>query len=194
VTRTTRSTFACATLAGLAFLVAAPARPATSIPARSSADCPGSDAQPSQITLALEREALLCLINRERMQRALRSLRPNARLGHAARSQSLDMVRHSYFDHRRRGRPGFVARIRETGYLSGARGWLVAENLAWGVDSAASAASIVEGWMQSGEHRRNILESGFRNLGVGIARGSPDGHRYGSRAAITATADFGVRY
>ena len=137
-------------------------------------------------------------MNAERVARGLSRLRPNDKLAKAASSQSHDMVRNGYFDHHRPGGPGLVQRIRGTGYLSGARGWAVAENLAWGVGAYSTPASIVGGWMQSGEHRQNVLDRRYRQIGIGVARGSPDGNSYapegGKSSALVVTADFGRIY
>jgi uncharacterized protein YkwD len=44
--------------------------------------------------------------------------------------------------------------------------------------------------MHSPPHRANILDPGFRDAGVGVARGFPLG---GGGAAATYTVDFGAR-
>ena len=58
-------------------------------------------------------------------------------------------------------------------YLDGVRGWSLGENLAWRSGAAATPAHIVEAWMRSPGHRRNILDGGFREIGVGLATGAP---------------------
>jgi uncharacterized protein YkwD len=48
--------------------------------------------------------------------------------------------------------------------------------------------------MSSSGHRRNILSSSFRDIGIGIVAGAPtdDGDEDG--AGATATTDFGKRF
>lgn len=81
-----------------------------------------------------------------------------------------------------------VRRIEDTAYARGARSWALAENLAWGAGSAASPAEIVDTWMGSAAHRANILDAGLRDVGLGIATGTPHGGR-----GATYVTDFGAR-
>jgi len=109
------------------------------------------------------------------------------------------MVANAYFDHERRGGPTFVHRIRKTGYLTGARRWLVGENIAWGEGRHSTTASIVRAWMASPDHKENILRSTYRDIGIGLARGSPydrdaDSSTPSGRQALTITTDFGFRF
>ena len=128
------------------------------------------------------------LLNRERTSRGLRPLRINGRLSTAARGHTKDMVRRRYFAHtsRRGSTPG--DRIRRTGYLKGARSWMVGENLARGSGSRSTPRSIVDAWMHSSGHRRNILTRRFREIGIGVASRAPTS---GSSAAATYTTTFG---
>jgi uncharacterized protein YkwD len=142
--------------------------------------------------------SVLCLLNRERVRRHLKPLHRNAALDKAAHWQSRDMVAHRYFDHERRGGPGLVQRIRRTGYLKGARRWVVGENIALGEGQNSTAASIVKAWMASPHHKENILDSTYQDTGIGLVLASPDdGHGQSSTPAIpqglTITTDFGFR-
>jgi uncharacterized protein YkwD len=108
------------------------------------------------------------------------------------------MVAHTYFDHKRRGGPNFVQRIRRTGYLTGARRWMVGENIAWGEGRGSTTASIMRAWMASREHRENILESTYEDVGIGLAPGNPrdrdaDSSTPSGLRVITITTDFGSR-
>jgi uncharacterized protein YkwD len=66
-------------------------------------------------------------------------------------------------------------RVKRTGYLSGARRWALGEDIGCGTGSAASAAGIVQAWMASPPHRAVILDGRFRELGLGVAGGLPQG-------------------
>ena len=153
-------------------------------------DCPNADARPGEVSDAALGRATLCLVNDERAQQGLVRLRPDRALARAAERHADDMVRHSYFAHQSRSGSTFVRRIARTGYLSGARRWWVGENLAWGSGSRATPRSILRSWMTSPKHRANILYGRFRELGVGVARGSPTRQPYGG--AATYVHEFGV--
>jgi uncharacterized protein YkwD len=121
--------------------------------------------------------SLLRAVNAARVAHHLRPLRADATLARAARSHSQDMLAHGYFAH-----GAFTSRMA----AFHARGPLVGENLAWGVGSYASPATIVREWLASPEHRRNLLRPGFVRIGIGEAVGSFQGHG----GAIVVTADF----
>jgi uncharacterized protein YkwD len=151
--------------------------------AQAGGRCRGADSRPTHRNLSTVRAATLCLLNAQRHQNHMRGLRGNARLGRAATRHSSDMVRRHYFEH---GDP--VSRILHTGYLSAARGWTVGENIAWGEGGFATARETVRMWMHSPPHRANILRRSFREIGIGIALGTPGGH-----SGATYTTDFGAR-
>tara|TARA_B100001093_G_scaffold336475_1_gene321319 strand:+ start:983 stop:1519 length:537 start_codon:yes stop_codon:yes gene_type:complete len=78
----------------------------------------------------------------------------------AARRHSLDMAQRGFFDHVNPDGDAPDARILVTGYQPRAMG----ENIAAG---AMTADDVVEGWMNSDGHCRNIMDGSFQQLGVG---------------------------
>jgi hypothetical protein len=131
-----------------------------------------------------------CLINVERKQRGLAPLRSNAKLIRAAHRHSLDMVARRYFAHQSLSGRTLVDRLRVIGYLGGGcSSWAAGETIAWGAGGSKSPTSRVAAWMRSRTHRPILLGASFRELGIGIAPGTPTG----SRAGATYTADFGRR-
>ena len=68
--------------------------------------------------------------------------------------------------------------------------WLYGENIAYGGGSYGTPRAIVRAWMHSPEHRQNILNPAFRQIGIGFARGS---RRSRARDGSTFTTDFGMR-
>jgi uncharacterized protein YkwD len=157
------------------------------IPANAlAAACPNQDANPNDITLSQAKAATLCLLNKERRSRGIRAFKDNSRLDLASRRHANDMSRRQYFAH-----GDFVGRIKATRYLSNARGYTIGENIAWGSWDYASPANIVNGWMHSPGHRANILNGGFHEIGLGIARGAPVG---GQARGGTYVTDFGTRF
>src|SRR5919109_3758350 len=100
--------------------------------------CKGAHARPGNASKRELVHATLCLLNSERAERGLRRLRLSRRLSRAARRHAMDMARRNYFSHTSLSGANFVERIRQTGYLSGATSWVVAENLAWGTGRSSS--------------------------------------------------------
>jgi uncharacterized protein YkwD len=150
----------------------------------SAAACAHANQNPNDISAQEAKQATLCLLNRERTSRGIRKLHDNARLDLASRRHANDMSRRNYFEH-----GDFVGRIKSARYLKGARGYTLGENIAWGSWDYATPANIVDGWMHSPGHRANILNSGFHEIGLGIARGAPVG---GQDRAGTYVTDFGT--
>jgi uncharacterized protein YkwD len=179
----------CALLVALTALLAAPSAPASAGARR----CANANVVPTERTLGKVRHATVCLINRERTKRGLRALRTNGTLDSSARSYAQDMVRRSFFDHVSPTGATLTERIREqTRYLAGALRWEIGENLAWGTGSRATPAQIVSGWMHSPGHRANIVNASFREMGLGVALGTPVRVAAASGAATYAN-QFGRR-
>jgi uncharacterized protein YkwD len=128
------------------------------------------------------------VLNKTRARHNLRPLQLNSKLSTAAVRHSRAMVRRRFFSHDSLDGASFVDRIRATGYLSGASSWYVGENIAYGSGDRSSPRSIGIAWMKSRPHRANILSRSFREVGIGLALGTPVGGRGG-----TYTTDFGQR-
>jgi uncharacterized protein YkwD len=150
----------------------------------SATACAHANDNPNDITAQQAKQATLCLLNKERTSRGIRKLHDNRRLDLASRRHANDMSRRNYFDH-----GDFVGRIKAARYLKGARGYTLGENIAWGSFDYATPANIVDGWMHSPGHRANILNGGFHEIGLGIARGAPVG---GQARGATYVTDFGT--
>lgn len=84
------------------------------------------------------------------------------------------------------GKYGHTADGRRPPQRATAQGYeycIVSENIAYqyrssGYDSATLAREMVEGWKESPEHRKNMLEPAVTQTGVGIAQGD-DGRYFG---------------
>jgi uncharacterized protein YkwD len=168
------------TLIGSAILIA------TAAPALA---CPGANRTPAQLTVKEARASVVCLINQRRKHNGLRKVRPDRRLERAAQRHSRSMDAYNFFDHESPGGSDPVSRIQATGYLAGARSWAVGENIRWGSGGLGTPRVAVEEWMASSSHRRVMLSGRYREIGIGVAIGSPVGGP-GNDAAIY-TADFG---
>jgi uncharacterized protein YkwD len=167
-------------------LVAAPA-------ASAGRACESVAATPAQVSTAQLAGSTVCLLNAQRTRLGLRPLRLNAQLSAAAQRHASDMQRRDYFSHVSRDGSTFVERIRRAGYFKRASRWFVGENLAWGSGARRSTPrGIVAAWMDSAPHKRNILDSRFREIGIGVAQGTPRRNVFGLPAATYATS-FGTR-
>lgn len=159
---------------------------ALSVPASASAStCAGANADPASTNLNVVKDATLCLLNQERRERGLKGLDANERLSLASQRHSNDMARRNYFAH-----GNFVGRIKAARYLQGSGSWSVGENIAWGSGALATPKEIVNAWMNSPPHRHNILQSKFREIGIGVTRGVPIRGNYDG---ATYATDFGRR-
>jgi uncharacterized protein YkwD len=183
------------TLAVSATAALTAAAPATAAPRAkrvtaqaAQAACPASAVTPTPGSADQAERSVLCLLNLERRSRGLGRLRSNGRLAEAATAHSRDMVRRRYFSHVSPGGGTMGERIRETGYLSRARSYSIGENLAWGTGELASPLKIVEAWMKSPGHKRNILHAAFEEIGIGLALGAPV-----RNGGATYTTNFGAR-
>lgn len=158
--------------------------------ARTAGSCDNTTSRAGEVSEDALAESTVCLLNVERTSRGLRALRVNSRLSAAARQHTSDMVRKRYFSHTSRSGSDMDDRIRSNGYLSGARSWMIGENLAWGSGDRSSPRNIVKAWMASPGHRHNILTGRFREIGIGVIDSSPVAT--GNRGA-TYTTTFGSR-
>jgi uncharacterized protein YkwD len=145
-------------------------------------------------TARMERR-VRCILNGRRARIGLPPLRYNRCLDRSAERHARDMVQRRYFAHSSRGGLSLAQRVRLAGYVAGARGWLLGENLAWGAGRRGSAHAAVRGWLHSPPHRRNIYTGGFRDIGVAAVRGAPvKGARVSrDRRPITYVVEFGAR-
>ena len=137
------------------------------------AACTDVDLLPSAENLAAVAAATMCLVNGERADAGLPALTGNGLLDKSSLAHSEDMVANTYFAHESQDGRDVIARVRATGYIPSRGEWTVGENLAWGTGTLATPKGIVQAWMDSQGHRENILRSGYREAGLGIAVGNP---------------------
>jgi uncharacterized protein YkwD len=174
----------CAVVGAMAFVVA----PETANAAAAD-QCPGALDTPTDGSAAAAADTVTCLVNAERSKRGLRAVSRDADLGQAARKHARDMVRRGYFSHVSPGGSTLGDRLRSAGYGRG-QGWRAGEALGWGTGSLATPNALVDEWLDSPPHRRILLDSGFRELGVGVAPGEPRDDQ-SSLPGATYTLDFG---
>ncbi len=109
------------------------------------------------------------LVNLERAKNGLKPLAHNWELSRVARFKSNDMRDQGYFSHQSPtyGSPFDMMRDFNISYQT------AGENIAAGQQTPAS---VVQAWMNSEGHRKNILNSSFSQIGVGYASGGPMQH------------------
>ncbi len=110
-----------------------------------------------------------CMTDFARVQAGEAELSTAAELEQSAGDKADDILRCDSFSHFACGRE-FTYWMRQTGYIS-APCWRVGENLAWGTDGYGSVRSIFRAWMNSPDHRANILGD-FTQLGIGLRVGT----------------------
>ena len=127
---------------------------------------------------AISPTSLLSYTNIQRTAFKESDLTLNSRLMNAAQTKADNMVKLNYWSHDTpSGQPPWVF-IQRAGYNYHKAG----ENLAYGFPSSAA---ILNAWMHSPEHRANILDSSFQNVGFGIAY-SPDYQNQGPQTLVVA--------
>jgi uncharacterized protein YkwD len=114
---------------------------------------------------------LIALTNRARVNAGLQALRIDSTLTSVARWRSKDMIDRDYFAHDIPGYPGRVfAKLSAVGYCYSIAG----ENIGWnnGYSDDAATAAIQQMFMDSPDHRANILGKDYDHIGVGAYQGS----------------------
>jgi uncharacterized protein YkwD len=111
------------------------------------------------------KSAIVALTNADRSTRALASVKQNAALTFAAQKKADDMLARGYFAHVSPDGGTPWQWFRSSGYP-----YLYAgENLAMNFYSASDVESA---WMNSPTHRANITDARYKEIGIGIARGT----------------------
>ncbi|MEU1375881.1 sigma-70 family RNA polymerase sigma factor [Streptomyces triculaminicus] len=110
------------------------------------------------------------LVNAERAKAGCSPVTENSLLDAAAQGHSDDMAARGFFDHTNPDGKGPGERITAAGYQWSTYG----ENIAYGQQTPAS---VMDSWMNSSGHRKNILNCSFKEIGIGINK-APGGPRW----------------
>ncbi len=150
----------------------------------------GCNAQNFATINAAYEQRVVELVNDTRAQNNQPPLKRNDALDYAARYHARDMKEDNYFSHDSKDRNGstlttvcsWSARI-DKFYFN--RSWL-GENIAAGY---SDPQTVMNGWLGSPDHRANILNGSFREIGVGYWDGGGTYNRYwvqdfGTRSAV----------
>ncbi len=175
---TRRAAAACpAVITALLALMVTP-----SATAAGKGNCPA--ASPGSSSGTAVTSAVICEINRQRTSRGLGKVHAHRKLTTMASRYARSMVRQQFFAHVSPGGASMSERLRKVGY--GGSSWSAGETLAWGSGPKATPRAIVAAWMNSPPHRAVLLGRNYRDVGIGVALGSPHGKAMGSSATYVA--------
>lgn len=135
----------------------APAKPVVPKPAPAKpSPTPGLSGPAAQV---------VTLTNAQRVKAGCKPLKVDPRLNLSAQRHTADMANRNYFEHEDPEGHDFADREKAAGFVGDSGG----ENIAMG---QTSAAEVMNDWMNSPGHRRNILDCSFTLIGVGyVANG-----------------------
>jgi uncharacterized protein YkwD len=127
---------------------------------------PAASAPPPQpVTVAGQAGQEFALVNQDRAANGVRSLAWSATLARVAQYRAQDMLTRGYFSHYdpATGQLAFVELLGAWGI-----GYTTAgENIAWSTDPSMPGINTM--FMNSPEHRDNILKPAYGQVGIGVA-------------------------
>ena len=104
------------------------------------------------------------LTNQERAKSGLPALKADTQLSGVAQKKCLDMQQNNYFSHTSPTYGSPFDMMRDFGVTYEAAG----ENIAQG---QSTPQEVVQAWMNSEGHRKNIMSNSFTHIGVGFEQG-----------------------
>lgn len=123
---------------------------------------------------------IITLVNEERTHLHLAALRANSELTQAAQEKTADMKAKEYFAHQDKAQQTITAFVPKGYHYS-----LLGENLGFGF---ANEQELVKAWMKSSSHKSNILDTTFRDIGIGVT--AVDGRFLVAEVFGTTQQDF----
>lgn len=134
---------------------------------------------------------LLDTMNAVREAHGLAPLDDSHLLNTAAAQHNLEMARYGFFGHDSKSGTPFWVRV-ERWYPPRRGYWAVGENILWNSPSIGPQAAL-RLWMSSPEHRANILNPAWRDIGISVIHFDSAPGTFGGGPATLVTTDFGVR-
>jgi cysteine-rich secretory family protein len=126
--------------------------------------------------------SLLQATNQQRTDKQLNALQLNTQLSNAAQTKANDMAARNYWAHNTPDGQPPAAFVTSAGYSY----QIIGENLAYGFSGAKEA---IAGWMNSPEHRANVLDNRYQDVGFGIAQAP---NFQGQGPATIVVAEYGA--
>ena len=128
--------------------------------------CPGQS--DGSLPRPIQVESMICMHNWARSQEHLSALGVSRQLRASANRKAHDIKRCGQFSHTACGRYVFYWE-RRVGFFRGSYG--AAENLALTFGSGTTVRDAMDLWLNSPEHRRNLLAPQYRNVGISLVTG-----------------------
>ncbi len=133
---------------------------------------------------------MLKLHNQARTKRGLKALCVNLALTNSARAHSQEMLEKDYLSHNSFNGETVGQRLNRFGYTSSGRSYyLIGENIGCLCGSRNAPYDMFKWWMSSPSHKANVLNKNFRQVGIGVRRGTFKT----CTPAKAYTVDFGAR-
>jgi uncharacterized protein YkwD len=146
----------------------------------------------TRIALSTLEAGVLQQLNAIRVQHRLAPLAISAALSASAAQHTQEMASDGYFAHNSHDGTAFWKRIQQWYPQGSAHYWAVGENLVWSSPDL-DAPGALKLWMGSPEHRANILDPRWRDLGVAALHVDAAPGVYQGLGVTIITTDFGVR-
>ena len=156
---------------------------------------PAAGATPRRAHVALTplESGVLVDINAFRRAHHLQPLQLNPLLDDAARAHTWQMARDGYFAHESADGSVFWKRIQSFYPSSASSFWSVGENLLWSSPDV-TPASALRMWLASPDHRANLMDPRWREIGVAAVHEAAAPGVYQGLDVTIVTTDFGVRH
>ncbi len=135
---------------------------------------------------------ILHRLNVVRTANGLRPLVVSGALQDAAVSHSRAMLLGGFFEHDSPDGTSFSTRLRKFYSPKGYDTWSVGENLLF-ASSVVTPAETIEAWMESPEHRDNMLTGRWRDVGIAALQATTAPGAFGGEQTFLVTMDFGTR-
>jgi uncharacterized protein YkwD len=142
------------------------------------------------VALSQLESSVLTDINAFRVQHGLAKLRLSVQLTAAARAHSQQMAQKGYFAHESADGSVFWKRLQR--FYPATHYWSVGENLLWSSPDI-DGQHAMKLWLASPEHRRNLVNPLWREIGVSAVHEAQAPGVYQGLDVTIVTTDFGVR-
>jgi uncharacterized protein YkwD len=131
-------------------------------------------------------------LNAIRTLHGLVPLKEDTALDASAAQHSTEMAAKGYFEHESADGTAFWKRIQHWYGSTGFGFWSVGENLLWSSPDVDSVGAM-RMWMNSPEHKANILDPRWRQVGISSVHVDAAPGTYEGLPVTIITTDFGVR-
>jgi uncharacterized protein YkwD len=130
---------------------------------------PTPAAAPLNLTVEVWATQMLDSVNAQRAAVGVGPLMLCGRLMIQAQAHAADQAATGVMSHVGSDGSSLMDRAKRFGYLAGANGWKVGENVAYGY---TQVSTVMPAWMASAGHRANIVDPSFVHVGFGRASGT----------------------